>query len=394
MIRRILHWLSRRWNFISRFKNNRRGAFTAPPSAAAVFEQKLANLPLTHHWWRLYRPGGEVLRERIKFYPDGRVTGFPNADLAKWKIEHAALHIVSAGLVTTTFNELEGADPAPVLKSNPVPNQNETYLLSPNLTDLHVEIFQTRFCGDMLVVPTSRGRPFDGMSTRWELWHLPREAGIDHMRLAEHVDSRCWYTNKTARIMAQLRIFVAQGYRSFCFFGLSSGGYAAMLLAELLASEFAGLQIRSVAINPQTQLGDDVKYYFSAAGIAREFWPDLITDEDLAQADIAVVNLKDAIHAEHRKSDVQHHVFYDAGNACEQYFAGCIDAISSVKLHRFWHGLPHADGISKIYQDNRDEIERLVLESMHAVDLAKIPSMMPATANAPDHQDIRQVLAT
>ena len=29
-----------------------------------------------------------------------------------------------------------------------------------------------------------------------------------------------------------------------------------------------------------------------------------------------------------------------------------------------------------------------------AVDLAKIPSMMLATANAPDHQDIRQVLAT
>ena len=349
--------------------------FIEPAPPPRPFSDLLSGgFPLCSHWWRFCRGNGDLLAERMRFLPDGSILGAAHPNEHGWKIQTGdALHILSAtGETTTIFDRIDWIGPAPTLSGRFVQDQDLIHILTPNLEDMHVEIFQTKFRGGMLIIPTSRGRPFDGVTTRWELWHLPREAGIDHMRLAEHNDSKCWYTNKTIRIMQQLRVFVALGYRSFCFFGLSSGGYAALLLAELLAAEYPGLKISSVSINPQTRLGDEVPEHFALANISPLFWPELITSEDLSQRDIAVFNIADLIRNAARKSAVQHHVFHDAENPCEAYFIEQIDNLSGVMLHRYSHGLQHAAGIGKIYEDNRAEIESLILGSLDPGNLGPV----------------------
>ena len=65
---------------------------------------------------------------------------------------------------------------------------------------------------------------------------------------------QAWYTDKTTKITGLLES-LAPSYRQLIFFGLSAGGYASILIAELFSRISPTTRIRTFSINPQTVHG-------------------------------------------------------------------------------------------------------------------------------------------
>jgi hypothetical protein len=193
----------------------------------------------------------------------------------------------------------------------------------------------------LLVLINSLGRPFDGFDTRWEFYDLPRRVACDFVRISERDDPAMWYIDKAGEICAILQSRIAGRYRRVMLAGMSSGGFASLLVGSMLAALCPDVSIETFTINPQT--GHDPWHRAFMAGFPTGLPPALIGDaafDAIADLPHEIAPLLDALPAVR----LTHRVFYDHGNPAERYYADLIRGRRGVELVPFHFGVGHMSG--------------------------------------------------
>ncbi len=341
------------------------GRSVALPSAPP----ELAPADLVSFVWRFGRTDGSIITDRLRLLPDGRILG-ASPDEAGWTLADGRLRFHAAdGTPTTTF-EAEPGRGAAIRFSGPfhAPFEGRTvvHTLRPALDDLHVSAELRGLERPTVVTFASAGSPFRGDDTRWEYYRFADEVGANHIRCAEHQDLLFWYLNKTRRILAMLEALLPSSAWPVVMCGMSSGGFAAHLFAELLAQRRPDLAIVAVSINPQLAIGP-VHDARVAACAPENFRPAMIGADNFAQRDIAVASIAEAASgsiAEAASGSIaeaaasgsgaarpRHIVHYDRANPCEAYQVAQGEGVPGLAAIPYDLGLPHGEGIGAIFRE-------------------------------------------
>lgn len=193
----------------------------------------------------------------------------------------------------------------------------------------------------LLVLFNSLGRPFDGFDTRWEFYDLPRRIACDFVRIAERDDPAFWYIDKAEAISATLQTHIPNRYRRVMLAGMSSGGFASLMVATMLAQRFPALPIETFTINPQT--GHDPRHRRFMETLPSAIPPALISNGAFAaigHLPYEIAPLLDQVPA----ALSTHHVFYDHDNPAERYYVDLIRGRPGVRPVPYHFGVGHMSG--------------------------------------------------
>lgn len=305
--------------------------------------------------WRFGRRGGDLISDRLRFLPDGRIGHSPNENERHWRLADGELHLLAAdGRITTRFDRCQRHGARIELSGRyqrTTAGPEIIHTLTPNADDLHVEMNVRGLERTLLVTFGSVGRPYLGaQGTRWEFYKYPQQLDINLFRVAERTDPAFWYLNKTRRVLALLRGLVAENAGPVIAAGMSSGGFAAMLFAEMLSIEFPARPIRTVTVNPQTVHAPEHRRHLERT-VDPRFLPAMIDDDALAQADTPVTSIPDLVTANMaRRGDVRHAIHLDAGNAVEAYHASFVENLPGFTTRPQHLGVPHVEGIEALFR--------------------------------------------
>ena len=317
-----------------------------PPPPLALIPVRELLPPL----WRITGEDGQALARSLRFLSDGRLLGAADERLARWELSEGKLLVApAAGEASCTFDRRELRRRRDTMLGVSVLSNGEV-ALSADLDDLLSVGSLARPSGPLLVAFNSNEHPFDGHGyPDWEFEDCVTRTNSDFVMFAERDDPPFWFLNKTARVLTRLRQLPASGYQELVFVGQSSGGFAAILFAELLSYEFPACRIRSITVNPQTTHGSEHEQSIRAAA-APEMLPRFVEPDTLMQKDCGVADIRELVRMSKRKRGhlVEHRVLYDDGNAAEAYQAHPIDDLDGFHLQPVTLGLPHAQGIVSI----------------------------------------------
>jgi hypothetical protein len=294
--------------------------------------------------WRVTSEGGS-LGEAIRFLPDGRVLGAFDARDARWAQADGMLTVSDGERAVWVFDRREMVAGRETVLGTA---EGEAIMLTPFLADLESVQLLADPNRPILVVFNSAASPIKTPETDWEFKEQVL-SGHDLTLFAEHGDPSFWFINKTGRVLDRLRHLPACGYRRFLFLGLGSGGYAALMFAELFSHEFHDCAVRSVTINPHTALGLEHEEAIRAA-CEPALLPSFPSPDVLAQKDCPVSSIRELVRmsTRRREGDVQHRLLYDEGSPAGVYFAHPLDDLSGFTLQGVQLGQPEAEGAAAI----------------------------------------------
>ncbi len=315
-----------------------------PPPPAALLTLGELIPPL----WRLVTPDGAGGSDTLRFLPDGRMAG-ADGGTSRWSLADGRLMVgPDDGPPSWVFDRREKRSRRDALLGTAAGVEGE-FVLAQNLDDLQTVYSLARPSQPLLIVFFSYAGRLDGPDTQWEFAEFMAEGRIDLVLISERSDPPFWYLNKTARVLDRLRHLPVSGYRDFLFVGQGSGGFAAMMFAELLSYEFPDCRVRSVTVGAQTTHGPD--HETAIRSLAEPAMLPLFIEADaLSQKDCAVSGIRDLVRMSTRRRGelVEHRMLYDADNPAQAYYAHLVDDLGGFHLLPAGLGLPHGDGIDAI----------------------------------------------
>ena len=281
---------------------------------------------------------------RLRFMPDGRVLGGPED--AHWELVDGRLTISRNGGAIWTFGARENVSGRLMLRG--VDAAGLGALMMPDLDDLHMVAVLRRPSAPLTIVFNSDQNPFREEETIWEFAdHL---SSNDFVLFAEEAEPSFGYLNKTVRVLERLRMLPEIGYREFLFLGQGSGGYAAIMFAEMLGYASPGVRIVSVTCNPVTAIGGDHDEAVREAAVDATMRPALPDADALTQKDCACTAIRDLVRMNQRKrgTRVTHRILYDAHNPAQAYYAKIIGDVTGFEYQPLALGLPPGEGCRMI----------------------------------------------
>ncbi len=298
--------------------------------------------------WRVDGADGASHGRAVRFLPDGRVLGTVDVADAHWRLEDGRLIVgPEAGDAVWSFDERETRSRREVVRGEHHATGDEL-LMRREADDLQTVVLLHRPSQPLSVVFNSSSNPATS-ETAWELHDMLHEGSTDLVLFAEASDPSFFYLNKTGRVLDRLRLLPAAGYRELLFIGQGSGGFAALMFAELLSYEFHDCRIRSVTINPHTALGAEHDAAIRQAAAPAQL-PPFVDADALAQKDCPVAGIRDLVRMSIRRrgGQVEHRVLHDGGNAAQAYHAHAVSDLAGFGLRPTTLGLPHGEGIEVI----------------------------------------------
>jgi hypothetical protein len=226
----------------------------------------------------------------------------------------------------------------------------------------------------LLVCFNSYGSPARGIDTPLENFGWLTKLGVSTLWFAE-AGPRGWYTGFDREINAWIVHAVEQhGLKRVTLLGSSCGAYASIRHAQLLTGTLAPsngpLDVRAIAINPQTGF-DDALLNGIRGGLRQAGWavdelgsnPVLPLHEDLcAPADaIPISDLRRLGEAMGTRAEAPSiAILFDARNPIDFGFATHLDGLPGVSLHPESLGLHHADGARWFWKSAsfREQVEQ------------------------------------
>ncbi len=312
----------------------------APPPLALLTVGELIP-PL----WTIADGDGAAIGERVRFMPDGRLLAGPGG---RWEQIEGRLLIRAAGGEAWVFDRRETIARRDTIQGR-IEGSGATITMRRDLGDLQTVHALRRPDDPLLVVFNSSENPFDGAGTRWEFSEWIDEGAVDFVLVSERADPAFSFLNKTARVVDRLRHLLSAGYREILFLGCGSGGFAAMMFAELLSYEGDACRMRSVTLNPQTQYGPEHDEAIAAA--TDPAWlPPFVEADALSQKDTAFTSIRELVRTSTRRRGphVEHRVLYDRANPAQAYYAHSLDDLTGFGLQPLDLGLPHRHGVDEI----------------------------------------------
>ena len=321
--------------------------------------------------WRFGRSDGSIIQPCLTFLPDGSLRPSGAAE-ARWAIKDGVMVLytetgeestrfarthrtVGGGCRMTgrfllnidafSYHFLDSLDTEPPLKES----------------RLNLSMSLTRESDVLLVTFNSAGRPVEGPDTHWEFYRLPDEFGLDSIRIAEARSPAMFYLDKTRLLRGIIGSAVAQGYKQVVSVGISSGGYIAMLMAELMCGDHPDVDFFTFVINPQAAHAESHRHFVTR--YTRFGWtPLLLTDQAMSLRDVEATDLAVLMTTKQKwRGNVHHAVYYDAGNLAEAYHASLIGSQPGVSLYPQELEMPHHLGAAAIYE------KRLVHDAVGAL---------------------------
>ena len=140
---------------------------------------------------------------------------------------------------------------------------------------------------------------------------------------------------------------------------MSAGGYAALIYSELLASKCNNTQFFTITLNPQTSLTVEDRRYI-IENFKEPYRPAIPTDYALKASELGDLDLNSFLV--NQIKNLQHEIYYDSMNKCEQYFISKLN-LTRVRLIGLPMNNDHAEFIRKIYD--------LGIVQNRAIELAK-----------------------
>ncbi len=312
-----------------------------PPPALALLTVGQLIPPL----WTITDGDGAAIGERVRFMPDGRLLAGPGG---RWEQTEGRLLIRTADGAAWVFDRRET-----IARRDTVLGQIEgsgaTITMRCDLGDLQTVHALRRPDDPLLVVFNSSEHPFDGAGTRWEFSEWIDEGAVDFVLISERADPAFSFLNKTARVVDRLRPLLSAGYREILFLGCGSGGFAAMIFAELLSYEGDACRMRSVTLNAQTQFGPEHDQAIAAATDPARL-PPLVEADALSQKDCAFTSIRELVRMSTRRrgSNVEHRVLYDGANPAQAYYAHSLDDLKGFDLRPLDLGMAHRHGVDEL----------------------------------------------
>ncbi|MGL6146306.1 MAG: hypothetical protein ACRC0D_07440 [Macrococcoides caseolyticum] len=311
--------------------------------------------------WRLKSTSGDVIQNNIIFKSDNTIEGSSHSNESFWKIEGSSLKMISKDRLTTSqfhesfflgngfyqllgnFTQQSGVkvnhDRNDILLENIIENG-----CNKSFSELSFEAKIGKRTNKLLIQFNSVGTPFSGNNHEREFNYLTTLTGLDIVRISQN-RPLYWYINKINELEMVLSGYILSGYKEVYFLGSSAGGYAAILLGELLASKFKNISFLTFAINPQTTLEEShIKKLYSE--FDSNYMPeDVIKPTEWAERQISS-EISDFLNI--KKMNIHHHIFYDSLNPVENYYTNLIKHSSRVTLKEVSLGINHGEGCMKI----------------------------------------------
>lgn len=197
----------------------------------------------------------------------------------------------------------------------------------------------------LLVTFNSLGKPYSGVLADWEMYHLPNELSVDYLRFSASALPRSWYLDKVEVIMAQLRAVIAIGYQRIAMVGMSAGGYASILFAELLSAEFPDVEVSSVVFNPTLLVSD--RHYETLVEFPESLRSTLCTPENYARRQVPMGDIPDVLDSASRAC---HTIHYDALNPFEKFQIDFLPNSERLTVVAHDLKLSHGAGTQAIYR--------------------------------------------
>ncbi len=340
----------------------------------------LSEALLRAHPWRLSAGAGALLAPTLRFLSDGLTWGHPSPLEARWALQPGSLSLFALdGSETARFNQFgydETGQPCLAGSCLRAPSPGLTYHLKPatpvtppGQTGTLQSLVTVGGPSKILFVSfASMKRGFSGHHVAWEFRDLAIELGLDHVLFAESTSpGQMWYIDKTSRIRALLDAVLQTGYRMVMMCGISSGGYASLLFSEKLAQDHPTIQFRSFTINPQTAHGDAAQAHLHS--LRTDYLPALITQAALALRDTPETEIAEIARRSKYRKNLQHHLFYDAGNPAEVFYANQLNGLPGIHHHRYHFAVGHLSGCIALYERQvaHDKIRTFVNAFVEAV---------------------------
>lgn len=317
---------------------------------------------LQKNYWRLKDCSGNILQSQLCFRPDGNIIGSSHANESHWVVQDNKLLILSdKKICTSIFDELFllGGGFYQALgvfyddyidslchsnyKTNVILESVSYHKREILVSELGIESKLGKKTNKLIIQINSVASPFDGNNHKREFNYLSTIAGLDLVRVSQS-KPLYWYINMLDELESVLSGYIASGYDHVFILGSSAGGYASLVLGEMLSSRFTRVNFVTHVINPQTTLEEDdinvLKNY-------DEFFihQDIINHDRLLekQSETRVAGFLSI-----RRDNVIHHVSYDCLNPVEVYYCDLIRFSPRVFLHKYSLGISHGDGCIQI----------------------------------------------
>lgn len=334
-----------------------RGGLEVPP---AVLRAEVAR----RIWW-FGRSDGSEICPMLQLGPRSKIANFSTPNEASWGFDRGdVVFRAESGRITTRFTVAAydtDARQAMVLSGDfhdedTHPGLHRLVSLPPfdpkvppdGSIDMRCDLDAG---GDALVVVfNGRGRTFDGERTEFEMGSLGRRLGVDTVGFAELDRRSCWYADKVDVVCLRLAPILARGYRRVVCTGMSLGGFASILFAELLAQAHPDIAFSSVGVNPQTTLDARTidRVWATAPG---HMLPLCIAPDARAACVPCLVDLP-AFLATTRHA-ARHRLLVDGGNPVEAFYASLMKDTQAVRIDQYPLGLTHPDGCIELFQSGR-----------------------------------------
>jgi hypothetical protein len=323
-------------------------------SEASTQVAPLSRADILGRVWRFRRSDGPVFADRVRLISDGAIAGHSGAFEAFWTLadDVVTFHALN-GVPTTRFSDVARPDSGSLTLAG-------NFLIAPELAlrfvlesaapapavlptqRLNIAMALGGATDALLVLFNSIGKPFDGLDTRWEFYDLPRRLALDHVRFAERIDPAHWYVDQAATICAMLEPIIARGYRRVILAGLSSGGYASLLIGTMLGIRHPGLTLDSFTINPQT--GHAPAHRRIMVSLPAAIPPAVMDDATYSVIADRPHEIAALLQSSSGAQSARHHVFYDHDNAAERYYIDLLQGFANVTLHPSHFGVGHMSG--------------------------------------------------
>ncbi len=289
--------------------------------------------------WLVQDPEGAVLA-RLRLMPDGRVLGGPEG--ARWAQESGQLLIGAERDPVWRFTARE--DAAGRLVCRGTGGGGAEVVLMPDLDDVHMAAVLRRPSAPLTIVFNSDLNPFRDEEMAWEFAEHLRSH--DFVLFAEKDAPSFAYLNKTARVLDRLRVLPAIGYREFVFLGQGSGGFAAIMFAEMLGHAAADARIVSVTANPLSAFGAEHDEVMRERVEDASMRPVCLDADTLAQKDCGWTTLREMVRMNLRRRGrhIAHRVLYDGHNPAQAYQATIIGDLEGFDFQPLALGLPPTEG--------------------------------------------------
>lgn len=320
------------------------------PYALTEIEKKLIG-----NWW-VYRAGDGHIYGEVFFEADGRIVGYEHPNEYAWGFEGDQLYFLSKdGNVTIVFEPPVMRSTGELFFTRDIEDKEWRVTLEPVVSE--TEVVHSRLYAELCLTPHDKSNTlmiifnsadciFSNEEVTWEFYSLPISERVDYLRMAESSDPG-WYIDKKDEVIGLMES-CAKKYKKIIVLGVGTGGFAAILYAEMLAKHYGGKLIRTFTINPQTDHSEKMASHMREQ-YQRPHRGRLISDERFMHADISLLSL--VKNMQDSSGNLRHKIYYDSGSLVEKDYLVEIGYFEHVDFKSYSFGYNHSDAIWHIYNE-------------------------------------------